>query len=314
MRLVPVLAFAATWFFLGIAPGHADKRVALVIGNGAYQSVPKLPNPPNDADDITAALKRLGFAVREITNANLDVMRRSLINFGRQALGADMAVVFFAGHGMEIGGENWLIPVDAELRSDTDAENEAISLKSVMLQVANANQLGFVILDSCRNNPFAAKMQRHIANRAYQPGLARVEPSDNVLVAYAARDGTTAIDGDGRNSPFTTALLANIEKPGLEIQFMLRNVRDDVLAATGRAQQPFWYGSLSREAIYLNGPPSASDTVPQPSYPAAPAPAPDVASARPVNGRDSASPLVLWSVASPNTPTCLRTPSGGGSL
>jgi hypothetical protein len=294
MRAVPVLAFAVMWFFLGIVPGQADRRVALVIGNGAYQSVPKLPNPPNDADSITAALKRLGFMVTEITNANFDDMRRSLIDFGRQVLGADMAVVFFAGHGMEIGGENWLIPVDAELRSDTDAENEAVSLKSVMWQVAKANQLGLVILDSCRNNPFAAKMQRRITNRAYEPGLARVEPTDNVLVAYAAKDGTMAIDGNGRNSPFTTALLANIEKPGLEIQFMLRNVRDDVMAATGRAQQPFWYGSLSREAIYLNGPPSASDIVPSTSNPvvkpAAPASAPDVASvpARPVNGPDSA--------------------------
>jgi uncharacterized caspase-like protein len=274
MRFASVLAFAATWLCLGILPGYAERRVALVIGNGAYQSVPKLPNPPNDADDVTAAFKRLGFAVRKITNASFDDMRRSLIDFGRQAVGAEMAVVFFAGHGMEISGENWLIPVDAELRSDADAESEAVSLKSIMWQVANATNLGLVILDSCRNNPFEAKMQRRVSRRAYQPGLVRVEPTDNVLVAYAAKDGTKAIDGDGRNSPFTTALLANIEKPGLEIQFMFRNVRDDVMAATSRTQQPFIYGSLSREAIYLNGPPIISDTISQPAAPQAPNPAP----------------------------------------
>jgi len=253
---------------------HADKRVALVIGNGAYQKVPALPNPPNDASDVAAAFERLGFSVKKLTNATFDDMRRGLLDFGRNARGSDMAVIFFAGHGIEIGGENWLIPIDAELKTDTDAENEAISLRTVMLQVANAGNLGLVILDACRNNPFGAKIQRTTRTRAVDRGLARTEPTDNVLVAYAAKDGTTANDGSGRNSPFSAALLRNLETPGLEITFMFRNIRDDVMAATKREQQPFVYGSLSKEAIYLKAGPSVPTHIGEVNPPAA-APAPD---------------------------------------
>jgi len=246
---------------LAVPPGLADgKRVALVIGNSTYRNVPTLPNPANDGADIAAALTRLGFAVTLVTNASFDQMRRGLIAFGRDAAGADMAAVFFAGHGMEISGENWLIPVDAELKKDTDAANEAVSLRSVILQVSNTTSLGLVVLDACRNNPFIAKMSRSLALRAViGGGLGRIEPIGNVLVAYAARDGTTALDGDGRNSPFTAALLHNIETPGVEVTFMLRNVRDDVMEVTRNEQQPFVYGSLSRKAIYLAGQPSSAD-------------------------------------------------------
>jgi Caspase domain len=246
-----------------VSPVLADgKRVALVIGNSTYRNVPTLPNPANDGADIAAALTRLGFAVTLVTNASFDQMRRALIALGRDAAGADMAAVFFAGHGMEISGENWLIPVDAELKKDTDAANEAVSLRSVILQVSNTTSLGLVVLDACRNNPFAAKMSRSLGLRAViGGGLGRIEPVGNVLVAYAARDGTTALDGDGRNSPFTAALLHNIETPGVEVTFMLRNVRDDVMEVTRNEQQPFVYGSLSRKAIYLAGQPSSADQV-----------------------------------------------------
>jgi hypothetical protein len=252
------------------------RRVALVIGNGAYKSVPMLPNPPSDAGDIAAALKRLGFTVTLLTNANFDEMRRGLIALGRDAAGADMAAVYFAGHGMEINGENWLIPVDAELKRDTDAANEAVSLQSVMLQVSSTMSLGLVILDACRNNPFAAKMNRSLAVRAaVSGGLGRIEPVGNVLVAYAARDGTTALDGDARNSPFTAALLRNIETPGVEVTFVFRNVRDDVMETTRNEQQPFVYGSLSRKAIYLAGlpPPGSANTTQANAMPAVAAPA-----------------------------------------
>jgi Caspase domain len=238
----------------------ANERVALVIGNGSYQNVAPLLNPANDASDIAASLQRLGFSVTTLINARFDDMRLGLLDFGRKARGVEMAVVFYAGHGMEIGGENWLIPIDAELRTDTDAENEAISLRSVVLQVATATNLGLVILDACRNNPFAANMQRSIRTRAVERGLVQVGPTDNVLVAFSAKDGTVSNDGDGRNSPFTAALLNNIETPGLEINFMFRNVRDDVMTATKREQQPFVYGSLSKEAIYLK-PPTSGQTV-----------------------------------------------------
>jgi hypothetical protein len=257
LRLGVVAALAG---FAASAAAADGKRVALVIGNSTYRNVPALPNPEHDAEDVAAALNRLGFAVTLITNASFDQMRRSLIALGRDAAGADMAAVYFAGHGMEISGENWLIPVDAELKKDTDAANEAVSLRSVILQVSNTLSLGLVILDACRNNPFVAKMSRSLTLRAaISGGLSRVEPVGNVLVAYAARDGTTALDGNGRNSPFASALLKNVEAPGIEVTFMFRNVRDDVMEATRNEQQPFVYGSLSRRAIYLAGPPSSEN-------------------------------------------------------
>ncbi len=244
----------ATSLFAAASPTFAADRVALVIGNGLYQNVPALPNPTRDANDISRALERLDFKITQLNNADAAEMRKAVVDFGRAAEGSEMAIVYYAGHGMEAGGENWLIPVNAELRADTDVEIEAVSLRSVTFQVSKARQLGLVILDACRNNPFAAKMQRSLRTRAVTRGLAPTEPTDNVLVAYAARDGTTANDGAGRNSPFTAALLHNIETPGLEISFLFRNVRDEVMAATKREQQPFVYGSLSKEAIYLKPP------------------------------------------------------------
>jgi uncharacterized caspase-like protein len=266
--------FIFSAFVLFSVPALAADRVALVIGNGAYQRVPALPNPPRDAADIAHALERLDFKVTQLNNATAADMRKALVEFGHAAEGSLMAVVFYAGHGMEAGGENWLVPTDAELRSDTDIESEAVSLRSVNLQVSKARQLGLIILDACRNNPFAAKMKRSLSTRAVARGLAPTEPTDNVLVAYAARDGTTASDGDGRNSPFTTALLRYIEAPGLEISFLFRRVRDDVMSATKREQQPFVYGSLSKEEIYLKAATASAPTPPTPKQAAA-APAED---------------------------------------
>ncbi len=268
MRRVLLIVLTVLSILTVVSPGHAQSRLALVIGNSVYRNVASLPNTENDATDIAASFQRLGFSVKTLRNATFDDMRRALLQFGRDARGSDMAVIYFAGHGMEISGENWLIPVDAELRSDRDAENEAISLKSAMLQVAGAASLGLVILDSCRDNPFAAQMQRISRPRAVERGLARVEPTDNVLVAYAAKDGTVASDGRGRNSPFTAALLNNLEKAGIEIRFLLAAVRDEVLAVTNRVQQPFVYGSLPQQPIYLK-PPAQSEKVA-----ATPAPAP----------------------------------------
>jgi uncharacterized caspase-like protein len=236
------------------------ERVALVIGNGAYQKVPALPNPHNDATDVAASLDRLGFAVQRVADGKFDDMRRALLDFSKRARAAEMAVVFFAGHGIEVGGENWLIPVDAQLASDVDVEQEAIGLKSVMLVVSGASRLGLVILDACRNNPFAAKMARGVRTRSVERGLVRIEPQGSVLVAYAAKDGTTALDGSGRNSPYTTALLRHLETPGLEINFLFRNVRDEVLSLTKREQEPFVYGSLSRQAVFLKAPLQPNDS------------------------------------------------------
>jgi hypothetical protein len=246
--LMPAVLLFAGW-------AVADTRVALVVGNGAYQHVPVLPNPENDASDVAASLERLGFSVRRVVDGKFEDMRRALLEFSQRVRGADIAMMYFAGHGMEIGSENWLIPIDAELKSDLDVEQEAVGLKSIMSIVSAASRLGLVVLDACRNNPFAAKMQRTGRTRAADRGLTRVEPNGSVLVAYAARDGTTAADGSSRNSPFTAALLRYIETPGLEVNFLFRAVRDDVLRTTKREQEPFVYGALSKEAIYLRAPP-----------------------------------------------------------
>ena len=247
-------ATAAAVFFVPASAAESSK-VALVIGNGAYRNVAALPNPTKDSADVAAAFRRLGFSVRLVTDASYDDMRRAMLDFSHDARDSEMAVVFFAGHGMEINGDNWLIPVDAELRTDLDAEQEAISLRAVTLMVSAASKLGLVVLDACRNNPFAAKIKRTNATRAVTRGLSRVEPANSVLVVYAAKDGTTAADGAGGNSPFTTAFLKYLETPGIEINFLFRNVRDDVILATKNEQEPYVYGSLSKEAIYLVPPP-----------------------------------------------------------
>ena len=249
--------------FLAIPDASAQGRVALVIGNSTYSNKPVLVNPQNDANDVAAALERLSFAVTRVENGDFNTMRRAILSFGQRTRGAEIAVVFYAGHGMEIGGENWLIPTDAELKTDIGVDQEAIGLKSLMLSVSSAAKLGLVILDACRDNPFAVKMQRSMRTRSVDRGLVRIEPTGSVLVAYAAKDGTVANDGVGRNSPFTTALLRHIETPGLEVSFLFRNVRDDVLSATGREQEPFVYGSLSRDPIYFKlGAPGAAAVAP----------------------------------------------------
>lgn len=141
------------------------QKGALVIGNGAYRSVPEIPNPPNNAARVAAAFLRLGFSVRLITDANYDTMRRALLAFSPKVRGAEVAVVYFAGHGIELEGENWLVPIDAALKTDLDTEQEAISLRAIVLMVSAASQLGLVMLDACRNNPFLAKLKRSIATR-----------------------------------------------------------------------------------------------------------------------------------------------------
>jgi Caspase domain len=260
-KLLLAAAVAAMAAFLGFTgPARAQDKVALIIGNGAYQNVPELPNPPHDAADVAAAFRQLGFSVQLLTNASYEDMRRALLKFSGKARNAKMAVIFFAGHGMEMDGENWLIPTDAELKTDLDVDQEAISLHAVMLMASAASKLGLIILDACRNNPFLRTMKRTIATRSLSRGLSRIEPENNVLVAYSAKDGTTAADGSGRNSPFTTALLKYLEVPGLEINFLFRDVRDDVIASTGGEQEPFVYGSLSKEAIYFKPPPAATPT------------------------------------------------------
>jgi hypothetical protein len=228
---------------------QAQSRIALVVGNSAYQHAPVLPTTLNDADDITQTLESLGFVTRKLVNASYDDTRRAIRAFNDLAPNAEVALIYFAGHGIAMNGENWIIPVDAELRTEFDVTTEAIGLNTLMQSAGSAGTLGIVILDACRDNPFVSTMARQ--TRSINRGLARVEPTQNVLVAYASKVGTTAEDGIGRNSPYTAALLKYLGAPGVDINLMLRKVRDDVRLHTNQKQQPFVYGSLPKRPIYL---------------------------------------------------------------
>jgi uncharacterized caspase-like protein len=229
----------------------AEKRVALVIGNSGYKAVTALQNPANDSADIARALEALDFEVELVSDLTFDKMRRSLRSFSKRASGADVALVFYAGHGIEVDGQNYLIPVDARLESSDDVDYEALPLNLVMGSLNGAKKLKLVLLDACRNNPFIAGMKTSGAKRAIGRGLARVEPSVGTLVGFAAKEGTTASDGDGRNSPYTKALLEHLDEPGLEINLLFRKVRDSVLSQTNGQQEPFTYGSLPGRQLYL---------------------------------------------------------------
>ena len=249
--LLPVVAVAILGLQLLGTQASAGQRVALVIGNGSYAHAPSLANPLNDATDIGAALDRLGFSVTRLDNASRAELWDGLQKFSLAASASEMAVVFYAGHGIEVDKRNFLIPVDARLLSDADVEFEAVPMDLLSRAVERAKGLRLIILDACRDNPFAVAMQRAGATRSIGRGLASVELSGETLVAYAAKEGTVAADGEGRNSPYTTALLAHLEEPGLEVGLMFRKVRDAVLAETGGRQEPFVYGSLSSEGAYL---------------------------------------------------------------
>ena len=232
---------------------RVERRVALVIGNADYASVGSLANPGSDARAVAAALRRLGFTdVIERNNLGHAAFGAVLKDFGDKAAAADWAVVYFAGHGLEMNGQAFLVPVDAKLALDTHVADETIALSRVLDKVESARKLRLVILDACRNNPFLGRMIRSAgATRSIGRGLAAVEPDAGVLVAYAAKHGTTADDGVGANSPFTEALLANLEEPGLEINFLFRRVRDQVLSRTSRRQEPYLYGSLPSESLFF---------------------------------------------------------------
>ena len=270
MTMKPFRSMFAALLLLALAlaaPAQAAKRVALVIGNAVYAHAPQLANPLNDAGDIGAALGRLGFEVTTLENAGKVALERGLLHFSRAASTAETAVVFYAGHGIEVDKRNFLVPVDARLLSDREVEFETVSLDLVGRAVEGASGLGLVILDACRDNPFAASMRRAGAKRSIGRGLARVEPSGEMLVAYAAKEGTLASDGTGRNSPYTRALLAHLEEPGLEVGLMFRKVRDAVLKATGNKQEPFVYGSLSSKGAYLGARPKRLAPQAKPAVP-----------------------------------------------
>ena len=259
LTLVALLALG-TW--LAPSTAAAAGRVALVVGNGAYGAIGTLPNPGNDAADVASALGRLGFDVTTVRDADRVGLNEALRGFTRESAGADVALVFYAGHGLEVDGVNYLVPVDARLERDTDVRFETVALDDVLAATAGAS-LRVVILDACRNNPLARSMQRTGAARSISRGsfgeLDERSLGDETLVAYAAEAGTTAADGTGRNSPYTAALLTYLEQP-LEIGILFRQVRARVLASTDRQQRPHEYASLLSEH-YLGGVPGSATVV-----------------------------------------------------
>jgi outer membrane protein assembly factor BamD (BamD/ComL family) len=241
--------------------GFADKRVALVIGNYSYRNVEQLLNPKNDALTIAKMFKEMGFdQVDLVTDVGNLEFKRAIRRFADASADADVAVVYYAGHAIEVGGVNYILPVDAKLASDRDVEDEAIDLDRIV-DSDRAKKLRLVIVDACRDNPFLAAKQQQQAVRSAAPvlsarksglGLVNVAGSQT-LVAYAAEAGTSAEDGVGNNahSPFTAALLRHLPEPGEDIRFAFGRIRDDVLKATDKRQRPFVYGSLGGDHISL---------------------------------------------------------------
>src|SRR5262245_43278670 len=235
------------------APAGSGKRVALVIANGAYTRVGKLDNPARDAGAVEKMLRGAGFETVEVMRDLGNIaMRRALRDFSNQARGADIAVVFYAGHGIEVNGNNYLIPVDAGLEHDIDVEDETVPVERVSQVLEQAKRLRLVILDACRDNPFVRSMRRTIGSRSIGRGLAKVEVlTIDTLIAFAAKAGSTAEDGRGSNSPYTTALVKHLATPGLDVRLAFGRVRDEVLHSTKGKQEPVYYGSLGGAEIAL---------------------------------------------------------------
>jgi Caspase domain len=233
----------------------ADRRVAFVVGNGAYKSVAQLPNPPVDAKAMAATLRNVGFDVVEGTNLTRDKMTEKLLDFGRKAQGADIAVFYYAGHGIAISGTNYLLPVDADLKSEMDVKlGAAINIDVTLDQTMGDAKVKLVFLDACRDNPFAAKIKSNSPTRSVsvQTGLAEMKSGEGTLIAFATGPGQTALDGEaGANSPFTRALISHIGQPGVEIQQAMTAVRAQVNEETNKGQLPWGHTNLIG-AVYLN--------------------------------------------------------------
>ena len=235
-------------------PRSAERRVALVIGNSAYQHVSQLTNPGRDATAIAATLRSIGF---DVVEAKTDLGRSAFVEtmrtFSKQAAKADWAMVYYAGHGIEINGNNYLVPTDAKFETPQDVQYDAVPLSLVLSAVEGASKLKLVILDACRDNPFITQLQSGGRGGAART-LGVINSEGGTMIAYAAKQGQVAQDGIGNNSPFVESLVRNMQRPGLELNMVFRRVRDEVLAATGKRQEPFSYGSLPGQQFFFVNP------------------------------------------------------------
>jgi uncharacterized caspase-like protein len=251
-----IAAFGAAW------PAHAADRVALVVGNGAYVNANALPNPVNDASDMAAALRELGFETIAAINLDKAGFDQRLRDFARMLRGAKTALFYYAGHGLQVAGKNYAVPVDARLESAADLTVETVDLDQVLsVMQADDNRVNLVFLDACRDNPLARSFARSLpATRALavNSGLSALDAGRGTLIAFATAPNKVALDGQGRNSPFTGALLRHIRTPGLDIAFVMRRVTADVEAQTGGAQIPWVHASLTTDvALNPGGAPQA---------------------------------------------------------
>src|SRR5438105_2754445 len=267
MRYLTVIVSLFCMLFSAQA-AKADRRIAFVVGNGAYKNVAQLPNPAIDAQAMAAVLRNVGFEVVEGTNLTRDKMTERLLEFGKKAQGADVAVFFYAGHGIAIGGTNYLLPIDADIKSEMDVKlGAAINIDLTLDQTMSDAKVKLVFLDACRDNPFAAKIKSNSATRSVsvQTGLAEMKSGEGTLIAFATGPGQTALDGqEGTNSPFTRALIDNIARPGVEIQQAMTKVRAQVNEETNKGQLPWGHTNLIG-AVYLNQAPAPAPNATAPA-------------------------------------------------
>ena len=277
----------------------ANERVALVIGNAAYQHVPALANPRNDAEDMAGLLRRLDFAVTEGLDLTDVAMEDRIRAFARQAKAAKVALLFYAGHGMQVGGVNYLLPVDAQLKDEADLPFEAVALDLVLRSMGTGTNL--VFLDACRDNPFARSWAGAGRSAAVGRGLTRVAEASasGMFIAFATDPNSIAADGEGRNSPFTAALKRHIETPGLEVNSLLTEVRKTVLESTGNVQRPWSNSSLSAAFYFV--PPSSSIIEPAPR-PVVGAPDPAAEAWKQIQATADARQLERYIATYPNSP------------
>ena len=251
--LISILTFALISIAQGWAdPVYAQRRVALVVGNSAYVNTARLENPKNDAADIAASLKQLGFEVVEGKDLDKASMDRTIRNFADMLAGAQMALFYYAGHGLQVSGQNYLVPVDAKLTSAAALDFEMVRMDLIQRTMERETSTNIVILDACRDNPLARNLARAMGTRsaAIGKGLAAIESGEGTLISFSTQPGNVALDGFGRNSPFAAALIKHIPTPGDDLPTILINVRNDVMAATERRQVPWEHSALTAKVFF----------------------------------------------------------------
>ncbi|WP_297777836.1 caspase family protein [uncultured Roseovarius sp.] len=232
--------------------GLAETRLAFVVGNSAYANVSPLDNPINDALDVSVALEGLGFDVILGSDTHMEEMREGTAIFAERAATADVVLFYYAGHGFQVSGQNYLVPVDADLQSVDDLGEQTVALTDVLTAMQKSDGLKLVFLDACRDNPFGVELR-------VESGLARVSTAADFMFVYATQPDNVAYDGTGRNSFFTEAVLSHIYTPGQDIQDLMISVRRDVLSATGGRQIPWENSSLTQSFRFDNSPVTASE-------------------------------------------------------